>query len=354
MAELFHRVTKPLAQSPGTIHFSGKQRVDQVGIQIIDFDRDHLDVRTVDDVSECFGYRDTPTITWINVNGLHDTEVIRVLGERFGVHPLALEDVVSTQQRPKIEDYDDHLFLICRMLRVEPGTTKVQSEQLRLVLGRGFLLSFQERPGDVFNPVRERLKRPQGRLRNGHADYLAYCLVDAVIDNYFVVGETFGEAIEDLEALVLADTAQDPLNTIHGLKRELVMLRRAVSPLRDVVAELRRNDSPLVDASTATFLRDAHDHAVQVNETVESFRDLLTGLQDLAMANMSNRMNDVMKVLTIFASIFVPLTFVAGVYGMNFEHMPELGWPWAYPVFWTIIVSITSAMLVYFRRKKWF
>ncbi|MEZ4388919.1 MAG: magnesium/cobalt transporter CorA [Candidatus Krumholzibacteriia bacterium] len=354
MSSLFQRVTKPIAQSPGTIQFAGKRHVDHVGIQIIDYDRDQVDIRHVTDVAECFGYRDTPTVTWINVDGVHDEQVIRVLGERFGVHPLALEDVANTHQRPKLEDYDDHLFVVCRMLRAEPGTTRVLSEQLSLVLGRGFLLSFQERPGDVFDPVRERLQRPQGRLRNGGADYLTYVLLDAVIDHYFVVAETFGEAIEDLETLVLTDTAKDPLNTLHGLKRELVQLRRAVSPLRDVLTGMGRNESPLVDSSTSTFLRDAHDHAVQVNDTVESFRDMLTSLQDLAMANMSNRMNDVMKVLTVFASIFVPLTFVAGVYGMNFEHMPELGWRWAYPAFWGVILAMTSAMLAYFRRKKWF
>jgi len=353
MSRLHHRVKKPVAQSPGTIAFSGQQRVDQVRVQVIDYDRDQLTVRDLDDVHECFALRDTASTTWINVYGLHDVEVIRSLGEHFGVHPLALEDIVSPHQRPKLEDYGDHLYIVCRMLHTTPGTTEVQSEQLSLVLGRNVILSFQERPGDAFAAVRERLKRPGGRLRNSGADYLCYALLDAVIDHYFLVAEVFGEAIEALEELLLADSAPDPLNTLHGFKRELSQLRRAVWPLREVMGLLGRDESPLIDSGTLPFLRDAQDHANQVSDSVDAFRDMLASLQDLAMFNLSNRLNDVMKVLTIFASIFVPLTFVAGIYGMNFEHMPELGWRWSYPAFWVVIVGMIGGMLLYFRRRKW-
>jgi magnesium transporter len=353
MPRFFHRITKPIAQSPGTLAYTGVQKVERPQIDVIDFDRQDITVLEDVELAACFGYRESPTVTWIDVVGLHDVELVRRLGERFGIHPLVLEDVLNANQRPKLEDFDDHLFLVCRMLRTERGQTAVSSEQLSIVVGPGYVISFQEQPGDVFEPVRQRLRRPQGRLRQRSADYLAYALLDAVIDQYFLLAEAFGEAIEDLEDQLERDEASAVLGDIHLLKRELVLLRRAAWPLREITMSLIRSDSSLLDASTVPFLRDAHDHTQQVVDAVDSFRDLLAGLHDLMMANASNRLNDVMKVLTIFASIFVPLTFVAGIYGMNFAHMPELGWRWSYPLFWVVIAGIAGGMLVYFRRKKW-
>lgn len=353
MTRFFHRVNKPVAQAPGTLHYTGEQIVDEVRIDVIDYDA--TDYRTVDRASlaDCAGYRDRPTITWINVTGLHDVDLVRQLGEQYGVHPLVLEDVVNTHQRPKFEDYDDHLFIVCRMLRSGANATDVVSEQLSLVVGHGFVLSFQERPGDVFEPVRRRLQRPQGRFRQRHADYLAYALLDAVVDHYFVIAGAFGEAIEDLELRIEGDRGSAALGEIHRLKRELVLLRRTTWPLREITTGMLRSESPLIDDETDPFLRDVLDHAQHVIDAIDSFRDVLTTLHDLTMANAGNQLNDVMKVLTIFASIFVPLTFVAGIYGMNFEHMPELGWRWSYPAFWLAILAMAGGMLVYFRRKRW-
>jgi magnesium transporter len=354
MTRFFHRVTRPAAQPPGTVEFTGEQHVEQVSIDTTGYDGDTLVVREGVTPAECAESLHSATVTWIDVIGVHDAALIRDLGERFGVHALALEDVVNTHQRPKLDIYGDHLYVVCRMLRFDREANRVHSEQLSLVLGHGFVISFQERPGDVFAPVRKRLQRAHGRLRRGGADYLAYALLDAVIDNYFLVAEAFGETIEDLEEQLLREGHPDPLDDTHRLKRELVLLRRAAWPLREVMSALVRTDSELVATETVPYLRDALDHANQVGDAIETFRDMLASLHELTMAHASNRLNDVMKVLTIFASIFVPLTFVAGVYGMNFAHMPELTWRWSYPLFWVVILMLGGSMVVYFRRKKWF
>ncbi|MBD3220120.1 magnesium/cobalt transporter CorA [bacterium] len=353
MPRLFHRVKRPAAQSPGTLDFTGEKKVERVGLEVVDYGGDHLATHELDSVAECARFAGTDTVTWLNVTGLHDTALIRELGETFGVHPLALEDVVNPHQRPKLDDYGDHLFITCRMPRAGRGSTDMDAEQLAVVLGRGLVITFQERPGDAFDPVRERLRRGRSRLRDGGADYLAYALLDAVVDRYFFVAEAFGEAIEEIEEIVLAGRGDDPLGSLHELRRELVVLRRAVMPLREVVSALVRSESELIAPTTVPFLRDAHDHATQVGDAVDTFRDMLTSLQEVAMANASNRLNDVMRVLTIFASIFVPLTFLAGIYGMNFETMPELAWRWGYPVFWIVTLVVAGIMLGYFRWKRW-
>jgi magnesium transporter len=353
MSRLFHRVTKPAAQAPGTVEYTGERKVDRVTIKIIDYAGEQFDEREVTDIAECLAYRETDTVTWININGLHDTDLINDLGRHYDLHPLVLEDIVNYHQRPKLEDFGNTLFLVCRMLRLDPQTTEIHSEQLSLVLGANFLVTFQEVPGDVFEPVRQRLRAGRGRLRRHGPDYLAYALIDAVVDSYFGVAEKFGEQIEAMEETLLAEPTTEALGALHGLKRELVLLRRAVWPMREVVAGLDRLESELMGDHVSPFLRDIHDHVIQVADTIESFRDMLASLQDLYMSNVSNRMNDVMKVLTIFASIFVPLTFVAGIYGMNFSFMPELQWKWSYPIFWGVILAMVMGMLQYFRRKKW-
>lgn len=353
MIRLFHRVTRPAAQAPGTVSFAGVQKVDEVAIKVIDYNAETYEERMVDGFADCAPYRDTDTCTWINVHGLHDTALLQGLGDHFGLHGLVLEDVANTHHRPKAEDFGDYLYVVCRMLSLADDGVHLQSEQISLVIGRNFLLSFQERPGDVLEPVRERLRKGRGRIRNGGPGYLGYALLDAVVDHYFYVLEAFGEQIETLEDELLREATMASLHRIHVLKREMVLLRRAVRPLRDVLAELDRDETPLLGEAVKPFLRDVYDHVIQVADAVDSFRDILTGLQDLYLSSVSNRMNEVMKVLTIFASIFVPLTFVAGIYGMNFEFMPELGWRWSYPIFWGAIVILVTLMLNYFRRKKW-
>lgn len=353
MARLMHRTAKPAAQAPGTVEYRGVQKVDRATIKLIDYDGECFEERMVDDVTECFGYRDKETVTWINVNGLHDTDLLKQLGAHYGLHPLVLEDIVNTHQRPKMEDFGGYLYIVARMLSLQTDKLELVSEQISFVIGPRFVLTFQERPGDVLEPVRERLRHGNGKIRTNGSGYLSYALLDAVVDHYFLVLEGFSDAIEAMEETMLADPGLEDLQQIHFLKREMIQLRRAVWPLREVVVGLERGDFALIGEYVSPYLRDLYDHLIQVADVVDSFRDMLSGLQDLYMSSVSNRMNDVMKVLTIFASIFVPLTFVAGVYGMNFEHMPELGWRWSYPIFWCIIVTLGGTMLAFFRRKKW-
>ncbi|MFH1841639.1 MAG: magnesium/cobalt transporter CorA [bacterium] len=353
MARFFHRMKQRVAQSPGTVVYHGEPKVDQVVVSVIDYDPQRLDEREVDDIGECFHYRDESSVTWINVTGLHDTDLLKRLGGHFGLHPLVQEDIVNTFQRPKLEDFETYLYIVCRMLHYKAETRRVESEQVSLVLGENFVLSFQERAGDVFEPVRERLRKGKGRIRKLSADYLAYALLDAVVDGYFLILEQYGEQLEALEEALLEHPSSELLHTIHELKREMILLRRSVWPLREVVSGLERAESGLVQEVTGPFLRDVYDHTIQVAEMVESIRDMLSGMQDLYLSSISNRMNEVMKVLTIISTIFVPMTFVAGIYGMNFEHMPELGWKWSYPIFWGVVCTMAGFMMGFFRRRRW-
>jgi magnesium transporter len=307
----------------------------------------------LDDVDECIPFKDKATVTWINVDGVHDTEAIQKLGDCFGIHALVLEDVVNTNQRPKLEIFDDYVFLVLKMLTLDKEERRPEFEQVSMVLGPNYVISFQEREGDVFETVRERIRSGKGLIRRGGADYLAYALMDAVVDGYFVVLETFGEHIETLEEELVTDAGRDTLQKLNVMKREVIYLRKSVWPLREVISALQRGESTLVKEHTRIYLRDVYDHTIQVIDTVETFRDMLTGMLDIYLSSVSNRMNEVMKVLTVIATIFIPLTFIAGVYGMNFRFMPELAWQWAYPVTWLVMVAIGILMVVYFRRKKW-
>jgi magnesium transporter len=338
---------------PGTLIYVGDRRVDQVKIEIIDYDADHVTEVEPKTVEECLSFKESPTVTWLNVIGLHDTAVIEKLGERFGLHPLLLEDILSTEQRPKYEDFGTHIFIVLRMLRYKDEAHSIESEQVSLILGPNFVISFQEIKEDPFDPIRERIRSGKGRIRGAGADYLAYALMDAVVDNYFVILEKVGDAIEVLGEAAVSDPTSKTLHTIQVLKRELGHLRRSIWPIREVVSGLERGGSALIADSTGIYLRDVYDHTVQVMETVESFRDMVSGMFDTYLSSVSNRMNEVMKVLTIIATIFIPITFVAGVYGMNFRHMPELTLRWAYPAVLLLMLVVALSMVAYFRRRKW-
>ena len=354
MAKLYRKAGRKPAQPPGTVEFSGTRKTDDVVITVIDFLGEEFAERTVGNVKECLPFRDTPTTTWINIDGLHDTAVLQTIGDHFGIHPLVQEDIINTHQRPKVEDYESYLFIVANMLKAEPGEDfDIHSEQISLLLGPNFVISFQEKPGDVFDGVRERLRKGKGRIRTWGADYLAYALIDAVVDHYFLILEQAGELIEILEEKLLESPETAHLQQIHAYKREMILMRRAIWPLREVVGFLSRTESNLIQDRVGPFLRDVYDHTIQVADSLETFRDMLSGLQDLYLSSISNKMNEVMKVLTIAATIFVPLTFFAGIYGMNFEHMPELSWKWSYPLFWVFIVTVGGGMMVFFRRRKY-
>jgi magnesium transporter len=351
MVKLFHRKGRA-GLSPGTVEFHGEQKVDQVRLTVWNYDTENVEIHEPATAEECFHYRDTPQISWINIDGLHDTELLKKIGEHYGLHPLVLEDIVHTHQRPKLEDFDKYMYVVMRMIDYNVDTHEITSEQLSLILGENYVLTFQERPGDVFNPVRQRLQK-SARLRLSRCDYLAYALLDAVVDRHFVILEAFGEDVEDLEDGLLDNPSTKLLEKTHALKRELIVLRKAVWPLREVVSGLERSESSLIGKETKLFLRDLYDHTIQVIDGVESYRDMTSGLQDLYLSSVSNKMNEVMKVLTIIATVFIPLGFMAGVFGMNFEFMPELKWKWSYPLFWVAAGAVAGTMITYFRKKDW-
>lgn len=354
MPRFLKRVSKKIGLSPGALVHIGKKRIEKVRIRIIDYDETHLEEKEARSIEECFPFKDKPTVTWVNIDGLHEVEIMEKIGKHFSLHPLVLEDILNTEQRPKIEDFDDYIFIVLKMLHYDQNDNEVKAEQISIIVGQNFVLSFQERVGDIFNPLRERIRNAKGRVRKMGADYLAYNLMDAIVDNYFTVLEKLGEQIERTEEELVTNPTPETLQTLHNLKREMIFLRKSVWPLREVVSRLERGESPLIKESTGIYLRDVYDHTIQVIDTVETFRDMLSGMLDIYLSSVSNRMNEVMKVLTIIATIFIPLTFVAGIYGMNFEYMPELKWHWVYPrAFWIVIAGIAGFMLFYFRRKRW-
>jgi len=353
MSLFARRTSEKVGLPPGELVHVGERMTEATRIAVVDYDETHYEEREAASGEECNVYLGKPTATWVNVDGLHDVRAIADIGSCFGAHPLVLEDIVNTAHRPKVEDLEDYLFIVVKMLDYDKEQDEILVEQVSLLLGRDHLLSFQERRGDVFDPVRERLKNGRGRIRTEGPDYLAYALIDAIVDNYFVVLERLGEQIEDLEEELVARPATETLQKLHRIKRHLIVLRKSVWPLREVVSLLQRGESPLILKGTQIYLRDLYDHTIQVIETVETFRDMVAGMLDIYLSSISNRMNEVMKVLTLIATIFIPLTFLAGIYGMNFAYMPELQWHWSYPVLLTVMVVLGVFMLVVFRRKQW-
>ena len=353
MARFFKKMSGTAGLPPGALVTVGAEKVGEARITVLDYDDAHFEEKEIKNVEDSFAFRDKPTVTWVNIDGLHDTESIAKIGTHFHLHPLVLEDIVNTTQRPKMEDHGDYIFIVLKMLCHEEGTDEVRAEQISLILSSSVVISFQEVPGDVFNPVRERIRQDKGRVRKAGPDYLAYALLDAVVDNYFVILERFGESIEGMEEELISNPRPETLQTIHTIKRELIFLRKSVWPLRELLSGLERAESPLIADATGIYLRDVYDHTIQVMDTVESLRDMVSGMLDTYLSSISNRMNEVMKVLTIIATIFIPITFIAGIYGMNFEFMPELKWPWAYFGTLGIMGAVSLVMIGYFRRKGW-
>ncbi len=354
MSRPIKRISKARGLPPGTLVHIGEKTTEKVKISVLDYDQKNFQEKELSSVEECFPYKDSPTVSWININGIHQTDIIQKIGDKFGLHPLVQEDIVNTSQRPKMEDYGDYLFVVLKMLYLNSDGATIIAEQVSLVLGRNYVISFQEKEGDVFAPVRDRLKNPNARIRQMGADYLAYALLDAIVDGYFMILDKTAERIEFVEQKVTVDPRPKTLQLIHQLKSDMVFLRRSIWPLREVLNGLQRNESKLFQAATAVYLRDVYDHTIRVAESVDSYREMVSGLLDIYLSSMSNRMNEVMKVLTIIATIFIPLTFVAGIYGMNFKYMPELDIKWAYPATLGVMAALGLMIDCYFRRKKWF
>jgi magnesium transporter len=347
------RVSKKAGLPPGSLVHIGEKKTEKIRIQVIDYDEGRLEERDFATIEECLALQRKPSITWINIVGIHEIALMEKIGGHFGLHPLAQEDILNTDQRPKMDDYEDYLCVFLKRLSYNGEKRELKTEQISLVLGPTYVISFLESESGLFEAVRERLRKAKGRIRKVGADYLCYTLMDAVVDNYFVVLEKIGENIESLEEELLSEPSADTSNDIHHLKRELIFLRKSVWPLRDVINGLERGESDLFQDRTMVYLKDLYDHTVQIIDTVETFRDMVSGMIDVYLSSVSNRLNEVMKVLTIIATIFIPLTFLAGVYGMNFKYMPELEWPWGYPLLWLVMILTGAVMVLYFRKRKW-
>lgn len=331
---------------PGTPMYIGDNPTETARITVIHYSETELEEREVEHLEECFSFKDKQTVNWINVDSLH-AGVIAQLGHCFGVPALVLEDILNTHQRPKLEDFDGSLYIVLKMLSCDGPHQDILIEQVSLVLGPNYVLSFQEKIGDVFNPVRQRIRNPKSQLRQNGPDYLAYALLDAIIDNYFLILEMLGEQIGAVEDELLSAPTPQTVKTIHHLKREMIYLRQSVWPLREVITALNRDDAPLISPITRTHLRDVYDHTIQVIETIETYREMLAGMLELYLSSMSNKMNEVMKTLTIIATIFIPLSFIADLYNLN------LYWPWGYLPLSLLMLLVGIGMVVYFKRKKW-
>ncbi len=350
---LASRRSKKVGLPPGTpVHIGDAVHAGTI-ISVIDYDQSAAREQQFDSAEGLARYKGSPTPTWINIDSIQDLSILRRLGDDYGLHPLVLEDIANTEQRPKLEDYRDYLYIVLKMLSYNGSAVVI--EQVSVVLGPSYVISFQEngKPGDVFDAIRTRLRSGTGKVRTRGADFLAYSLLDAIVDHYFVILERLGEQVEQIEDDLLDHPGPETVQAIHRLRRETVFLRKSVWPLREVVSGLQRTDSPLIREGTQIYLRDIYDHTIQVIDSVETLRDILQGMLDIYLSSVSHRMNEIMKVLTIIATVFIPLTFIVGVYGMNFEYFPELKWPWAYPLLWAIMLGIAGFMLAFFKRKGW-
>lgn len=353
MNEGVKTLSKKAGLPPGALVHVGKRKAKKVKLFVIDYNATDLSEITCETPEQCFPFKDKDSITWINVDGLHNTEIISSIGSHYGLHPLLLEDVLNTRHRPKMEEFDECLFITLKMLGISEDGHSLISEQVSFVLGNGWVISFQEHEGDIFDALRQRLREGKSNIRKNGADYLLYRLIDTVVDNYFFVTEHISDAAETLEEEVLHTPDNESLQEIQRLKKQLRNLRKSVSPLREAISNLQRDTTALIEESTVRYLRDVYEHIIQVNDTIETQRDALASIMDLYLSGMSNKMNQVMQVLTIIATIFIPMTFIAGIYGMNFDNMPELHWKYGYFGVWGVMAIIIIIMLVYFRRKRW-
>jgi magnesium transporter len=339
---------------PGTLVYTGETKNGKAIIDVIDYSEKTYEEKVIKDIEDCAIYKDKSTVSWINIEGIHDAETIEKTGKIFGIHPLLLEDILNTNQRPKTEDFGDYLFFTLKMVRYTKEK-EISFEQVSFIVAEKYVISFQEGiEGDLFDSIRERIKKDKGTIRKKGSDYLVYSLIDSVVDHYYEILEHLDEYIENLENHILNQKANNGIADIQKMKKDLIYLRKSVYPLREAIASLLRGESSLIEASTLRYYRDVYDHTIYVLESLDTYRDVLTGLLEVYLSSLSNKMNVVMKTLTIISTIFIPLTFIVGVYGMNFDFLPELHWKWSYPVIWLIMISISVYMIFYFKRKKWF
>ena len=352
-------LTKPKRQSksrglpPGALVLIGDEHEGPAIITLIEYNAEAVREEKKIQLAEALESRNNSSISWVNIDGLQDISAVQKAGQVLDLHPLVMEDILNTEQRPKVEFHESYIFLSFKMLVYDELKAQVRAEQVSLILGSNYVVSFQEVPGDLFEPVRERLRKYIGKIRERGADYLAYSLMDVVVDHYFSIVEHLGDYIEKLEDVMLAEPEEEQLSKVHRLKKDVLYLKRTIQPFKDAVDKLYADQSDLVRDLTRRFLTDIQDHLHQVLDTLDSYKDVDSSLKDIYLSALSVKMNNVMKVLTIMASIFIPLTFLAGVYGMNFKYIPELDWKYSYPVFWVVNIAVVVGMLIYFKRKDW-
>ncbi len=354
MARFFKKRVEAKGLPPGSLVFIGKQKIEKPCLKIIHYDKENLEEIDLSSVEEIPALKGAREVSWLNIYGIHDTELIKKIGEIYDLHSLVLEDILNTGQRPKQEEFDHCQFLAMKMLQYDEAEQRVSAEQLSMVLGRDFLITFQERPGDVFEPVRDRIRKQKGRIRSSGNDYLTYALMDTVVDNYIYLVERIGEQIEELEEQILENPKPETLQQINVFKREISFLGKVIRPVREMILRLIRSESGFFHKETKPFVSDLLDLVTHTIETIDTYREILSDYLNIYHTSVSNRMNEVMKVLTIFAAIFIPLTFIAGIYGTNFDYIPELGFRYSYFIMWGVILVVAILMIRYFRKKKWF
>lgn len=352
------RRSEKIGLSPGSLVLVGEQRTCETKLRWIRYDEKTLEEREIKSIDEALTFKDNSGVNWLDIEGIHDTNVVAKTGSYLGIHPLILEDILNASIRPKQEDHKDYIVVILKMLcpnkNKVSGNVNFESEQVTFILGKNWLVTFQEaKAGDVFDFVRTRIRSAKGKIRGAGPDYLAYALIDAIVDGYFSVLEDLGESIEEMEQKVTERDSALSINNIHDLRRFALSFRRAAWPVRDILSALERDQSNLISAQTHVYLRDVYDHSIEIIDMIESYREMVAGLIELYLSSMSHRMNSIMMVLTVVTTIFMPLTFIAGIYGMNFEHMPELKWEYGYPLIMVVMLAIAVTMLVYFRKRKW-
>lgn len=353
MSESLNFSSEKSGLPPGSLVHVGEVHAHEHKISVINYNKSILTRHNVKSIEELLPYKTTDTITWVIVDGLKDVSIIDAIGHYFDIHSLVLEDILNTHQRPKFEEFNDYLYIVIKAITLSNKDFNIGYEQISLLILNNFVFTFIEKPNELFDPILNRLDNDKSQIRNLGTDYLAYLIMDTVVDEYFAVQDTFDDLIESVEETLLSDPSSETLATIQKIKRELIFLRRSVSPLRELLAGIQRSESPLINEKTRRYFGDVYDHAIRIIEAIESYRDLIAGMLDIYLSSVSNKMNETMKVLTVFASIFIPLTFIAGVYGMNFEYMPELKWRWGYPVLWVFFISVSVFLLRFFKKRKW-
>jgi magnesium transporter len=354
MTESLNVVSEKSGLPPGSLIHVGDVLETVTRMSVIDYNTESFEEEEIQSVDEILKYKDSDTVTWVIIEGLTNIDIVERIGTMFDIHQLVLEDILNTHQRPKFEEYNDHLYIVLKCLLPEDNQFVVTYEQISLLVLKNFVFAFKEKKDDLFHSIQQQIRSSKGRMRKQGADYLTYTILDTIIDQNFILIDSLDDAITTLEDdLLAAGSTKNTLNTIQILKREIISIRKHISPVRELIAGMLRSESELIDVKTHVYLRDVSDHVIRVIESIESYREILTGLLDIYISSISNKMNETMKLLTVFASIFIPLTFLAGIYGMNFEYMPELKLKWAYPTLWIAFITIPVVLLIYFKRKKW-